>query len=138
MSEELSKRIDDLHKRFDDLRADMAARFSASDKRVDDLRADMNARFSALEGRFEGRPEGRFTGVDKRIDDLRDDMKRGLARRGLPAVTPPCALGTQRLTPRESRRLWDVASDVLTGCGGAVSGRCRSTRRSPGRSGGRE
>jgi len=27
MSEELSKRIDDLHKRFDDLRADMNRRF---------------------------------------------------------------------------------------------------------------
>jgi hypothetical protein len=62
MSEELSSIRLDFHKRFDDLRADIAARFSASDKRADDLKADMVARLTA---------------VDKRIDDLRDDMKRG-------------------------------------------------------------
>ena len=55
MSEELSKRIDDLHKRFDDLRTDMGARFSGTDKRIDDLRADLG----------------------KRIDDVRSDMTRG-------------------------------------------------------------
>ena len=37
MAEELSKRIDDVHKRFDDLRADMVARFAAVDKRLDDM-----------------------------------------------------------------------------------------------------
>lgn len=62
MTEELSKRIDDLHKRFDDLRAEMGARFSGVDKRFDDLKADLTARISA---------------VDKRIDDLRADTNRG-------------------------------------------------------------
>lgn len=56
---EVSKRIDDLHRRFDDLRADvgrrlddlkaeMGARFSASDSRIDDLRTDMNQRFADM------------------------------------------------------------------------------------------
>lgn len=56
---ELSKRIDDLHRRFDDLRTDvgrrlddlkteMVARFSASDRRIDDLRTDMNQRFADM------------------------------------------------------------------------------------------
>ncbi len=38
---DLSKRIDDLHRRFDDLRADMNQRFA-------DLRADMNQRFDSV------------------------------------------------------------------------------------------
>ena len=60
---ELSKRIDDLHRRFDDLRADvgrrfddlkteMAARFAATDKRIDDLRADMNQRLADIHQTF--------------------------------------------------------------------------------------
>ena len=55
MSEELSKRIDDLHKRFDYLRADMnqrfadlSARISDTNKRIDDLRVDMNQRFNDM------------------------------------------------------------------------------------------
>ena len=57
MSEELSKRIDDLHKRFDHLRADMnqrfgelrahmAHRFEAVDRRLNDL----NQRFTDMQG----------------------------------------------------------------------------------------
>jgi hypothetical protein len=38
---DLSKRMDDLHRRFDDLRADMNQRFA-------DLRADMNQRFDSV------------------------------------------------------------------------------------------
>ena len=49
---ELSKRIDDLHKRFDDLRADMNARFVAVDKRFDDLRGEMVRRFDELTTRM--------------------------------------------------------------------------------------
>ena len=45
MSEELSKRIDDLHKRFDDLRNDMNTRFV-------ELRADMNQRFNDVNHRL--------------------------------------------------------------------------------------
>ena len=51
---ELSKRIDDLHKRFDDLRADMNARFTAVDRRFDDLTGLMD-RFEGRFGRLEDR-----------------------------------------------------------------------------------
>ena len=52
MSEELSKRIDDLHKRFDDLRTDMNQRFVEVGQRFDDLRTDMNQRFTEMNQRF--------------------------------------------------------------------------------------
>ena len=52
MSEELSKRIDDVHKRLDDLRTDIGRRFDDVNRRLDqfalefrDLRADMRAHF---------------------------------------------------------------------------------------------
>ena len=52
MSEELSKRIDDVHKRFDDLRGDINRRFEGVDRRLDEavielreLRADMRSHF---------------------------------------------------------------------------------------------
>ncbi len=61
MAEELSKRIDDLHKRFDDLRTDIGQRFAGTDTRIDDLRTDMNQRFA---------------GTDRRIDELRTDMNQ--------------------------------------------------------------
>ena len=48
MSEETSKRIDDLHKRFDDLRGDMKERFDAVDRRFDDLRGDLKLRFTDM------------------------------------------------------------------------------------------
>ena len=52
MSEELSKRIDDVHKRLDDLRTDIGRRFDDVNRRLDqfalefrDLRADMRIDF---------------------------------------------------------------------------------------------
>ena len=48
MSDELSKRIDDVHKRFDDLRADMPQRFGEINQRVGELRADMDQRFGDM------------------------------------------------------------------------------------------
>ncbi len=70
---ELSKRIDDLHRRFDDLRsdvgrqfadlrADMATRFAATDKRIDDLRADMNQRLTDT--------NQRLNDMNQRLNDM--------------------------------------------------------------------
>ena len=66
MSEEVSKRIDDLHKRFDDLRGDVNRRFDDVDRRFDDLRGDMDRRFADLRGDM----NHRFDGVDRRFTDL--------------------------------------------------------------------
>jgi hypothetical protein len=56
---EISKRIDDLHRRLDDLRADMTTRFALVDQRFVELREDMN----------------RWMGVvDTRFGELREDM----------------------------------------------------------------
>ncbi|MFQ5829713.1 MAG: hypothetical protein ACE5JD_11245 [Candidatus Methylomirabilia bacterium] len=56
---EISKRIDDLHRRFDDLRGYL-------DRRLEDFRADMAQRFGALAQRFEA--------ADHRLGDLRGDL----------------------------------------------------------------
>lgn len=61
MSDELSKRIDDLHKRFDDLRADMGRQFS-------DLRGEMNRRLADV--------SARIADTKQRIDDLRADVNQ--------------------------------------------------------------
>ncbi|MEK7879310.1 MAG: hypothetical protein AAB285_05560, partial [candidate division NC10 bacterium] len=63
----------DLHKRFDDLRADMFTRFTAGDRRIDDLRAEMNQRFAEVNERFgELRTDmnQRFADVNQRFSDL--------------------------------------------------------------------
>lgn len=59
---ELSKRIDDLHRRFEDLRAEMGTRFA-------DLRAELDVRFSAIDHRLTGIDQ-RFTSMDQRFQDL--------------------------------------------------------------------
>lgn len=52
---ELSKRIDDLHRRFDDLQDAMATRFA-------DLRSELSVRFTAI--------DQRFTAIDQRLTTL--------------------------------------------------------------------
>jgi len=64
VSEEPSKRIDDLHKRFDDLRSDM-------DKRFGDLRADVDNRFNDLRSEM----SARFSALDKRLDDMNQTLR---------------------------------------------------------------
>ncbi len=50
---ELSKRIDDLHRRLDDLRVDMGQRFEATDRRIGDLRADLTGRLEEITRRLD-------------------------------------------------------------------------------------
>jgi hypothetical protein len=67
---EISKRIDDLHRRFDDFRADMSARFAVVDQRFAELRQDMNSRFTELREDM----NARFGLMDQRFVELRGDM----------------------------------------------------------------
>ncbi len=91
MSEEVSKRLDDLHKRFDDLRADIATRFQDLrldvDTRFHDLRADMGARLAAADKRLDDMNK-RLDDMNKRLDDMNqsltkrlDDMNQSLTKR---------------------------------------------------------
>lgn len=56
---ELSKRIDDVHRRMDDLRGDINTRFA-------ELRADMNTRFAELRGDM----NARFDDMNARFNTL--------------------------------------------------------------------
>ena len=67
---EISKRIDDVHRRLDDLRGDMNTRFG-------ELRGDMNRWMGGVDTRF-GELRGDMNrwmgGVDTRFGELRGDM----------------------------------------------------------------
>ena len=71
MAEEVSKRLDDLHRRFDDLRAGMNQRFDAVDRRFDDLRGDMTQRFTELRGDM----TQRFDDVNRRLTDMNGTLR---------------------------------------------------------------
>lgn len=70
-----------LHKRFDDLRADMNQRFAEVGQRFVELRADMNHRFEALDHRFEGIHQRlgdmnqRFTDMNQRLTDMHGTLR---------------------------------------------------------------
>jgi hypothetical protein len=66
MAEELSKRMDDVHRRLDDLRGDM-------DRRFEDLKSAMNQRFTAADQRFTA-VDQRFTAVDQRFDRVDTEL----------------------------------------------------------------
>lgn len=50
--EELSKRINDLHKRLDDFRGDVNTRFGIADQHFAELRGDVSQRFNDLNQRL--------------------------------------------------------------------------------------
>ena len=69
IEEKLEAFIDSTNQRFEDLHADMNARFEQVDKRFEELRADMNARFEQVDKRFE---ELRID-TNQRFEELRTD-----------------------------------------------------------------
>ena len=64
MAEEVSKRIDDVHRRFDDLRADMVARFTAVDKRLDDMNQSLTTRLDDMN-----------QSLTRRLDDMNQTLR---------------------------------------------------------------
>ncbi len=65
--DDISARFGDVHRRIDDLRADMNARFAQVDARLSEMRADMNARLSELREDM----NTRFSHIETRLDELR-------------------------------------------------------------------
>ncbi|CAN2039155.1 conserved hypothetical protein [Candidatus Magnetomoraceae bacterium gMMP-15] len=64
--ETINVRLEQVDKRFEELRSDVNVRFEQVDKRFEEFRSDMNTRFEQVDKRFEQ--------VDKRFEELRSDM----------------------------------------------------------------
>ncbi|CAN2044380.1 conserved hypothetical protein [Candidatus Magnetomoraceae bacterium gMMP-1] len=64
--ETINVRLEQVDKRFEELRSDVNVRFEQVDKRFEEFRLDMNTRFEQVDKRFEQ--------VDKRFEELRSDM----------------------------------------------------------------
>jgi DNA anti-recombination protein RmuC len=83
----IEARLDEIDKRFEDMRADMNSRFedmrADMNSRFEDMRADMNSRFEDMRADMNSRFEdmradmnSRFEDVDKRFDEMRADMNK--------------------------------------------------------------
>ena len=115
IEEKLEAFIDSTNQRFDDLRADMNARFEQVDqhfeqvdKRFEELRADMNARFKQVDQRFaELRADmnTRFKQVDKRFEEQQSFLQMIVAAfAGLVAVVIGFALWDRRTMIKAARQ----------------------------------
>ena len=108
IEEKLEAFIDSTNQRFDDLHADMNARFEQVDKRFEELRADMNARFKQVDQRFaELRADmnTRFEQVDKRFEEQQSFLQMIVAAfAGLVAVVIGFALWDRRTMIKAARQ----------------------------------
>ena len=108
IEEKLEAFIDSTNQRFDDLHADMNARFEQVDKRFEELRADMNARFKQVDQRFaELRADinTRFKQVDKRFEEQQSFLQMIVAAfAGLVAVVIGFALWDRRTMIKAARQ----------------------------------
>ena len=108
IEEKLEAFIDSTNQRFEDLHADMNARFEQVDKRFEELRADMNARFKQVDQRFaELRADmnTRFEQVDKRFEEQQSFLQMIVAAfAGLVAVVIGFALWDRRTMIKAARQ----------------------------------
>ena len=108
IEEKLEAFIDSTNQRFEDLHADMNARFEQVDKRFEELRADMNARFKQVDQRFaELRADmnTRFKQVDKRFEEQQSFLQMIVAAcAGLVAVVIGFALWDRRTMIKAARQ----------------------------------
>ena len=108
IEEKLEAFIDSTNQRFEDLHADMNARFEQVDQRFEELRADMNARFKQVDQRFaELRADmnTRFEQVDKRFEEQQSFLQMIVAAfAGLVAVVIGFALWDRRTMIKAARQ----------------------------------